>query len=359
MMKTAFSRLTLFHYLTVLFWITLITAANHIIEPYAGYRAIGFIYLLLVTILSLIYSFGPVFVAALLSAPIWNYFFIPPKGTFHIHAPEDVMMVVAYFVVASVNGFLTLKIRQYSQKTHQMRLLQESEKLHQTLLNCISHELRTPLTAIVGAATTLQSRTQYPNSDTSSLLTEIISSSERLNHVFENLLDMTRCESGSIKPQLEWFDMTELLHFTMEHLAKFAASHRLHLISEKDSIYFYGDFNLLEHAFANIVRNAVSYSDNGSDITIRIHKELASIVISVVDRGPGIPLENMSSIFDKFYRLPGTPVGGLGLGLSIARNLVETHGGTITVKNNSDKGSTFTTCLPYREPPDSVKETTL
>jgi len=235
-------------------------------------------------------------------------------------------------------------------------LLKESEKLHQTLLNCISHELRTPLTAIMGAASALGSQSQADAKSIALLTEEIVASSERLNGVFENLLDMTRLESGMIKLREEWFDLAELVNFTLEKQQRLLAEHRVHFSSTSDPLYFYGDYDLLEHALANLLLNAAKYSPVGSEIKITAMKRRAELVLEVADQGPGIAESLILHIFDKFYRVPGTASGGLGLGLSIAKNLVELHQGKIGVMNLEERGSVFFITLPYLEPPKIVQE---
>lgn len=121
-----------------------------------------------------------------------------------------------------------------------------------------------------------------------------------------------------------------------------------------ESIYFFGDFELLEHALSNILLNAANYSVEGSPVTVSVRRSDDQISLEVSDMGNGIPEEFISSIFDKFYRVPGTKSGGLGLGLSITKNLLEIHGGEIRARNNNDGGATFSIILPYIEPPEQV-----
>lgn len=359
-------------YLKIFFWVLFIALINHQLNDYLGYRATGFIFLMFVTVCGLFFSFGPVFLAATLSALTWNYFFIPPKGTFIIHSPEDAMMFATYFVTASVSGFLTFQIKKnqiilqnreentrslyevlksMTDEARQAALLKESEKLHQTLLNCISHELRTPLTAIMGAATAL------PIDQSNHLLvTEIVSASEQLNQVFENLLDMTRIESGVIKPNLEWFDVLELVQYVIELKKNFLSQHKIDFHPQAQPIYCLGDFNLLAHVLANVLLNSISYTPVKSRITLTVEQASNEIHVRCKDEGLGIPPDQMPHLFDKFFRLPGTPTGGLGLGLSIAKNLIELHHGRISAANNSLCGTTFTITLPYEEPPAEVQE---
>lgn len=332
-------------YESALFLVLITAWVNHLLLPVLGYRAIGFIFLLLIIVLGLFFSFGPILTAATFSALVWNYFFIPPAGTFAIHAPEDIMMFITYFVVACASGFLTLKIQKAA-------LFKETEKLYQTLLNCISHELKTPLTTIMGAATALQSQ----KSD--NLLSDIVMASKRLNQVFENLLDTTRIESGRIKLNLEWFEISELIHHTLDRLSQFEAKHPIKVMAFPEPLYLFGDFNLLAHALENLILNAMLYTKPGSEITINAEERDQKIVISVMDQGPGIPKELLKNLFRKFYRLPGSPSGGLGLGLSIVKNVVELHKGRTHAFNLPEGGTSFEMIFPWIETPLRLKRET-
>ena len=251
---------------------------------------------------------------------------------------------------------LALAKKKYDQETQTAQLLKESEKLHQTLFSGVSHELRTPLTAIMGAATALQTQLQEQKSEGSlqMLTQEIVSASERLNHIFANLLDVTRLESGIIQLKSEWFDLSELLQETLRRQEKLLSQHSVDYEPPPTPFYFFGDFELLEHALSNVLLNAVRYSPAGSKIRLRLRQDGGNVLIDVIDQGPGIPEALLGQIFEKFYRLPGTATGGLGLGLSIAKNLIELHHGRIWVKNNPDQGATFTLAFPASELPERI-----
>jgi two-component system sensor histidine kinase KdpD len=119
------------------------------------------------------------------------------------------------------------------------------------------------------------------------------------------------------------------------------------------------DFTLMEQVLVNLLDNACSYTPPGAPIEIRSEYEEKSLLISITDRGPGIPEEDLERIFDKFYRVPGTATGGTGLGLSICRGLVEAHGGALTAENAPIGGARFMIFLPIGAPPPPVHEATL
>lgn len=235
----------------------------------------------------------------------------------------------------------------FEEKVRETRQLEESEKLHQTLLSSISHELRTPLTVVMGAATALHDENR-PKDDAyvKGLAGELIGASDRLNRVIENLLDMTRLNSGRLAPKLEWEDLRDLFGVVQQKLAPQLKTRHVRTEVPDDLPLVRIDFRLLEHALSNLVMNALLYTPPTGEIVLRAGVSAGRLQISVRDHGPGIPEASLPHLFDKFYRVPGTPAGGTGLGLSIVRGIVEAHQGTVHVKNAADGGAIFWMDLP-------------
>lgn len=276
-------------------------------------------------------SMGPVLFSAFLSTLAWNFLFIPPRFTFVINEAEDILLCFTYFVAAIITGVLTNRVRQAD-------ILRESEKLHQTLLNSISHELRTPLTTIMGAATALGDP-NAPDSPTfrNAISVELSFASDRLNRVIENLLDMNRIHSGVITLKREWHDIHDLVGVALQRLGKNLENHHVKVDISTDVPLIEMDFRLMEHVLSNILLNATQYSSAGADIDITCKTDRQSVRICVENGGSEIADDQLSKIFDKFYRIPGTPSGGVGLGLSIAKNIVELHKGAILAENVVDQ----------------------
>jgi two-component system sensor histidine kinase KdpD len=235
----------------------------------------------------------------------------------------------------------------FEKQMRKTSLLEESEKLHQTLLNSVSHELRTPLTSIIGTASALQDPVAGALEKSRLALTdELIASSRRLNRVVENLLDMSRLNTGFLQIKNEMIEINDLIRQTTQHLARDLSEHHLLLKLSATDLFCTGDYRLLEHALINLVVNAIHYSPVGSSITIQTDSFAQQIRIQVIDEGPGIPVESLAKLFDKFYRVPGSPAGGTGLGLSIVQGIMESHQGHIQVQNRLDRtGSCFTLLL--------------
>jgi two-component system sensor histidine kinase KdpD len=230
--------------------------------------------------------------------------------------------------------------------------LRQSEQLHQALLNSVSHELRTPLTALLGTAAALQDDATVADPvRRHGLLKELGSAGGRLNRVIENLLDMARLNSGVLEPQLDWHDPGELVRLTLQRLAEPLAGHPLKLDLPAELPLLRADFRFMEHALSNLMLNAAAYAPAGTPITVTARRVGQRLEVSVVDRGPGIPPEARERVFEKFYRLPGSPAGGTGLGLHITRSLMEAQGGTALVRSAPDGGADFVLSLPLSAAP--------
>lgn len=328
-----------------------------LVTPIIGYRAVGFVFLLGVLSVGYVATIGPVLFAAFLSALVWNIFFIPPRFTLFISNPDDIMLCVTYFVAAIITGVLTNRIRDREERLRQAEMLKESEKLHQTLLNSISHELRTPLTAIMGSATALGDvNSPHTREFQQALASELTYATDRLNRVIENLLDMSRLNSGAMSLKKEWHDVHDLVGVALQRLGKNLDGYSVKVEISDGVPLIEMDFRLMEHVLSNLLMNALQYSPKGTEIKITAVAKFGQAVIVVEDQGPGIDQEHRAKIFEKFYRVPGTPTGGTGLGLSIVKSIVELHQGRIEVENGKTAGARFSILLPLGTAPEVPKE---
>jgi two-component system sensor histidine kinase KdpD len=344
-------------YLKTVLFLSGLTVIGWLLAPVLGYRSVGYIFLIGVLAIGSLASLGPVLFAAILSVFIWNYLFIPPKFTFAIAQGEDLFLCLTYFIAAIVTGVLTSQIRRNQEIARQADILRESEKLHQTLLNSISHELRTPLTAIMGAATALSDeRAPTTKEFKQSLSFELGHATDRLNRVIENLLDMSRLSSGVLRLKKQWQDINDLVGVTLQRLGRNLNRHSIKIEIAPDVPLVEIDFQLFEHVLSNIILNATQYSPVNSTITIAVRVKNSNVLISIGDEGPGIPHAHLFQVFEKFYRIPGTPTGGTGLGLSIAKSIVELHQGELRAENRPEGGAQFIIKLPMGIPPEAPKE---
>lgn len=336
-----------FQYLISIGLITVIGLTSYLVIEPAGYKVVALILLLAVSVLAMLFDILPVLTTAVLSAIAWNFFFIPPVFTFHIGNTEDSLMFLMYFVVALINAALTFKIRDSEEKARNKEERENSIKLYNTLLNSLSHELRTPIATIIGAVDTIkENRDRLSEKNIEELITEIEIAGLRLNRQVENLLNMSRLESGFLKLRLDWCDINELIYTVIKNNQPDKKERNILFYANDNLSLFRIDRDLMEQAIQNVLHNALQYTPANATITIRAEKKKASCIITIEDNGQGIPEEKMQFIFDKFYRLPQTLTGGTGLGLSIAKGFIEAHQGKINVKNCKTGGAKFTIEIP-------------
>jgi len=307
--------------------------------PIVGYKTVALILLMTVSLVATFFDILPVLTAALLSALIWNFFFIPPILTFHIDNTEDLLMFLMYFFIAFVNAVLTFKIRKEELKAREKEESEKSIKLYNTLLNSLSHELRTPISTIISAIDTLNDQsTKMHINEQKELFNEIEIASFRLNRQVENLLNMSRLESGMLKLKLDWCDMNELINSVIQKLN----CSQIIIFNQIDQLpLFRVDRILIEQSIYNILFNAICYTKPESTIRIKLNQEGSFLIISISDNGEGIPDDEIKNIFEKFYRSPQSEPGGSGLGLSIVKGFIEAHNGMISAEKNEIGGLTF------------------
>jgi two-component system sensor histidine kinase KdpD len=345
-------------YVTAVAGVGVLTIACWLLTPLTGYGAISLIYLLGVLLAGMILNRGPVLLVAMLSALAWNFLFIPPRFTFHIEKVEDALTFATYFIIALTVGSMTAQLKAREHLAAQVQLAKNSERLRKTLLDCVSHELKTPLAAIGAASQELLRLAPTPQNAgmLKQLAAEIHDGSHRLHRVVNNLLDMNRLESGVVQPNREWCDVRELLQSAIEIERESIDGREVRLDVAEEIPLALIDHTLMEQAVAKLLANAGSHTRSRLPIEIDAEYKDGRLIISVSDRGPGVPAEFAERIFEKFYRGDGRRTGGLGLGLSIARGFVEAHGGRLTAENRDGGGARFTINLPVRVTDENALE---
>ncbi|MDX2191486.1 MAG: ATP-binding protein [Bacteroidota bacterium] len=313
---------------------------------YIGYKLVALVLLMCVSILAMLFDILPVLLAAMLSALIWNFFFIPPIFTFQINNPEDLLMLMLYFLIALVNAVLTFQIKKAEKKAREKEEKDNTIRLYNVLLNSLSHELRTPISTILGALDTLkENKDKLSENNQNELFDQIDKASIRLNRQVENLLNMNRLETGMLKLNLDWCDTNELIHSVINKLPE-THSHIFQIQPNESLPLFKYDRGLIEQVLQNIIHNAILYTPSNTIIKINSSHRSSCCIIQISDNGPGIPEHEHQLVFDKFYRLPNSKSGGSGLGLSIAKGFVMAHQGTIKLEKSEEGGAKFIIELP-------------
>lgn len=303
--------------------------------------------LVTVSILAMVFDIMPVLTAALLSALFWDYFFIPPRFTLSVGTPEDRLLLLLYFIIALINAVLTFKIRQMEKEVKVKDEKANSVKFYNTLLNSLSHELHTPITTIIGCTDNLQAASPgLSEKDRTELVTEISIAALRLNQQVENLLNMSRLESGVLQIKKDWCDVSELIYKTLQRLEPNLLRYRIAVDIPEQLPLFKLDFGLMEQVLFNLINNATQHTPEETLITVQANCINDKLVITIADNGFGFPPQEIEKVFDKFYRVKGSTPGGTGLGLSIVKGFIEAHRGTIRLENLPVQGSKFTIEIP-------------
>ena len=262
--------------------------------------------------------------------------------------PDQRRLLEAFASLAA----LAVERARVAEEAEHARLQVESERLRNSLLSSVSHDLRTPLAGITGAASSLLE--DQPSLDAATnreLAQSIYDEANRLNLLVRNLLDMTRLEAGGIEVRKAWQPLEEVLGAALTYVEPLLAGRQVTVRLAPDLPLVPLDEVSTTQVLVNLLENAVKYTPPASPIELAAWAEGTRVVVEVADRGPGLPPGDEERIFEKFYRGQKT-ASGVGLGLAIARGIVEAHGGTIWAENRPGGGALFRFALPVEgEPP--------
>jgi K+-sensing histidine kinase KdpD len=337
-------------------------------RPYFDDTTAALVMVLAVTTCALLWKSGPALWASIICLLCFNYFFLRPFGTFSIGAREDVVAFIAFSAIAILMGQLSAraekrtaqaearrveiealyqKLRLADDAAAEAELLRRSEKLKAALLDAVTHDLRTPLTSIKAAVTTVLSELPTSGEPLRDLLQIIDEESDRLNRFIEEMMALARFEGD---PALRPVDtsVNEIIDAALERSAPLLSQHKVEVSIEDQLPLLRVDPNSLAQAVYSLLDNAAKYSPRGSHITLQAGQERNGIFIRVADEGIGIQPDYREKVFEKFFRISNSSVRpGFGLGLSIAKRIVEAHGGNITISSpGSMRGTVVTVVLP-------------
>jgi two-component system, OmpR family, sensor histidine kinase KdpD len=232
------------------------------------------------------------------------------------------------------------------------RVEMEAERLRATMLASLSHDLKTPIAGILGAASSLRAYTdKHDEATKAELLAGIEAEADRMQRYVVKLLDMTRLDSGGIKPRAEALDVTDVVAAVLKRAEPLAEGVWLDGDVSPALPLLKTDGALLHQALFNLVENAIVHGrrggDGGGEVTLRARSQAGGIVFEVIDEGPGLPAGDETRVFDKFYRGEKAKAGGAGLGLPIVKGFASLMGATAAAHNRRDRhGAVFTLAFP-------------
>jgi two-component system sensor histidine kinase KdpD len=243
------------------------------------------------------------------------------------------------------------------QEATEAEILRRTDELRAALLNAVSHDLRTPLATIMASAGSLrQQDVAWTEEERQSFAQAIEEEADHLNHLVGNLLDLSRIEGGSLKPQMSWQELDLVVSDTVDRLRPVTRNHRLRVEVPRDLPPMWFDPVEIGEVLYNLIENATKYAPPGTEIDVSVTPNVREVSVAVEDRGPGIPATALPYLFDPFYRvIDGRPrPQGLGLGLAIVKGLVEAHAGRVWAENRAGGGARFTFTLPVSAVPATI-----
>ena len=357
-------------YVFAVFGVAAVTAALAPFQARLSSTTVALALLLIVLFAAARWGSRPALLAALLGVVCFNFFFLPPVYTFTIADPQNWIALAAFLITALVAGELSSRAKRRaeeaeagrreierlyeeyrvaSERARQAEVFEQSERLKSALLDAVTHDLRTPLTSIKAAVTTLlddagAERQVILDEEARQDFLEIINEeADRLNHFVENMVELARIEAGAISLRRRWSSVEEIVAMARVRAEALTRGRRLEVEFEDELPAARVDASLIAEVLYSLIDNAAKYSPAGSRIKISARRSDGEmIMIAVEDEGRGIPANLRERVFDKFFRATaegaaslGRPKG-LGMGLAIARGIVEAHGGRIWVESGTD-----------------------
>jgi two-component system sensor histidine kinase KdpD len=288
---------------------------------------------------------------------IFDVLFVPPYNTLVVANPLDWIVLLAFLVTSIVAAQLLYRAQEEARLAHERageierlaaeaehaHALREADRLKDALLASVSHDLRTPLTTIKALAHDLGSLGDERS--------EIIEQeADRLNRFVADLLDLSRLKAGALPLRIELNAADDLLGALVQRVEGSLGRKQLVVTLPPGDALLFGRFDFVQalRALANLVENARKYDSSDAPIELMAERTGAELAIHVADRGPGVPEGEVPRLFEPFQGPRGgrPDVGSAGLGLSIARKVVEAQGGRLTYSPRKDGGSVFTIFLP-------------
>ena len=269
---------------------------------------------------------------------------IHPSKNEYFASPEKM-----HLLEACVNQIaLALEVDRLQEQKKMSELQTEKDRVRSTLLQSISHDLRTPLLSIIGAASTqIEMAKKLDAPKIRKLGKDIYVEADQLSRLINNLLQITYLESDAINLQKQRLSLKDLIHVIIKGASKKLGKRSIQINIPANLPLIPFDNTLLQEVFLNLIDNAVKFTPPDTPIEIEVTQEKNKVVVSIKDHGPGIVLDEVNHLFEKFYRgRMLTTERGLGLGLAICRIIIEAHGGKIWAENRTEGGAIFRFTLP-------------
>lgn len=281
----------------------------------------------------------------------FNYFFLPPVGTFVIADSENWIALFALLVVSTVASHLSSEIRRRTQEVadaaKEAELIKQSAHLKSALIASLRHDLRTPLTAVTVAANNLNASglsDEQRREQAEIVRVEL----ERLNRLFQDMEDLAKIETEALEVEREWVQPGDLIEAALRQAERALNGRRVRSEVAPEGMLVYLDPRLTSAALSHLLENAGQYSTPAAPLDIRVSVLPTELHIAVRDRGPGLSEGDVDRLFERGYRGRGARQAraGTGMGLTITRGLLAAAGGHVRAENADDGGAVFTMTVP-------------
>jgi two-component system sensor histidine kinase KdpD len=371
-------------YLVAVVVIAAATAVLKVFSSHINSTTVALAFVLIVLFVATAWGSKPAVLASLLAVACFNFFYLPPLGTFNIADPENWIALGAFLITAITAGQLSARARRRAEeadaarqeierlyhelqdtfeRSSQAKALKQSERLKSALLDAVTHDLRTPLTSIKASVTTLledqravvsgEAEARLGSEGRQEMLEVIDEEADRLNRFIEDLMALARIEAGEMQLRREWSSLTEIIAAAMKRAAHLTRNNRIELSLDDELPSVRVDERAVAEVIYVLVDNAAKYGPPAGVIKLTTQAgEDGMVRLAVEDEGPGIPVELRERVFAKFFRAmrDGDLTGnqpGTGMGLAIAKGIVEAHGGRIWIESGNDsRGTRVVVLLP-------------
>ena len=376
-------------YIGAIIGTALVTSVLAPFQQQVNATTVALAFLLVVLFVALFWGSRPALLASVLGLFCFNFFFLPPLYTLTIAHGENWIALIVFFTTALAVGQLSARAKQRAEEAEsgkrqienlykqlqaaferasEAEAAKRSERLKSALLDAVTHDLRTPLTSIKASITTLIDETRGPTDELqpvvldeesrAEMLEIIDQESDRLNRFISDLIELARIEAGELQLRRRWGAVDEIISTALTRAKSLVANHQVQINSETELPVVRVDANAVSEVVYTLVDNAAKYSPPGSTIRIDARRgQDGMVVMAVEDEGSGIPLEMRERVFDKFFRATrngDVSTSGTGMGLAIAKGIVEAHEGKIWIENaRNGKGTRVVCTLPIGDEEDS------
>ena len=357
-------------YLIATITVALPIAVLEKLRPELSQTSIALILVLPVILVAVTQGRGPALYASTLVGLSFNFFFIGPYYSFLITRPEDVVAFIVFVTTAVLVGQLSSRLEKRvllteKQSRELVRVrgkferaaaqaaeadaLRKSEQLKTALLDAVTHDLRTPLTSIKAAISTIRAESVSP--EVQRELFEVIEEeSDRLNHFIQGMMDLAKLQAGEVTLASRNVAPEEMVEDALLRAASLLEGHPVEVAIASGLPSPKVDPRLISQVIFTLLENAGKYSGASAKITVSVRQKESNICFAVDDEGPGIPSELRGKLFDKFFRAGLQP--GLGMGLAIARGIVQAHGGKIWIEDGPERrGTSVQFMVPLSDAP--------